>query len=69
MVAPSILLQKPIDANVATNVEQQLPMEPSSGVAADVARPLLIFVLSLDDVGAWWNARLSVGKLVVEFHG
>ena len=36
-------------------------MEPSSGVAADVARSLLIFAQRLDDVGAWWNAWLSVG--------
>jgi len=68
-VAQSILFQKSIDANVATNVEQQLPMEPSSGVAADVARPLLILVQSLNNVGAWWNAGLGIGKLVVEFHG
>ena len=65
----SVLFQKPVDAIVRTNVKNQLAMEPSSGVAADVTRSLLIFVQRLDDVGAWWKARLSVRKLVVEFHG
>jgi hypothetical protein len=67
LVATSILIQKPVDAIVGTNVENQLAMEPSSEVAADVTRSLLIFVPRLDGVEAWWKARRSVGIFVVEF--
>jgi hypothetical protein len=40
-----------------------LGIEARSGVAADVARSLMIIAQRNDDVGAWWTAWLSVGIL------